>query len=149
MSPDWASALLPLGGVILGFACTLIGQFMVTRETKRQALAKAAAARREERKQAIMAFMDVCQEVGTIAQARHIGGGVPEDVQAKTDLLWVRQRFIDIVGSPSLRRATHELAERLTTAMYRGTPSGVSVREFLREDSDRVIQAAREELGFS
>ncbi|MEU7891954.1 hypothetical protein AB0B45_03695 [Nonomuraea sp. NPDC049152] len=118
------------------------------REKKWEAAAAAEAAFREERKLAILNFLDISQQVGTIAAQRYLKGQVPEDVQAKTDQMWLRQKYIEIAGSPALQRATYEFAERLMTATYRDLPEGVSVRDFLEEGGTPVIQT-REELGFT
>jgi hypothetical protein len=147
--PADLQALLPLGGVLLGAAATLLGQLVATRETKREAKAAVEAAFREERTHAILEFLDVSQQVATIATQRHLGRELPDDVQAKTDQMWLRQRVIEIAGSLTLRRATYAFSERLMAATYRDVPEGVPVREFLEEGRIPVIEAAREELGFA
>ncbi|WP_435192463.1 hypothetical protein, partial [Nonomuraea sp. bgisy094] len=141
--------LLPMGGVLVGAAATLLGQLVATRERKREVDAAGEATMREERKHAILDFLDISQQVGTIAMRRHLGDELPEDVHAKTDLMWLRQKYIEIAGSPALQRVTREFADRLMTATYREVPAGIPLRQYLEEGRTPVIEAAREELGFA
>lgn len=147
--PSVLEMLLPMGGVLAGAAAALLGQLVATRERKSEVAAAADAAIREERKRAIVEFLDISQQVATIATQRHLEDRLPADVQVKTDQLWLRQKYIEVAGSIALRRATYEFSERLMTATYRDIPADVTVDEFLEQGRAPVIQAAREELGFA
>ncbi|MGY0231339.1 hypothetical protein [Longispora urticae] len=144
------ATVLPLIGVALGSAGTLVGQFLATRETKKQARANAAAALRAERKEAILAFLDIVQRVERVAERRYQNDN--RFVEGSPDLtheMWYRQKCIDIVGSRELRGPAYELADRLMKATYGKMPKGVEVWPYIGEKRDPFLKAARTELGVS
>jgi hypothetical protein len=59
----WSATILPLAGVALGSAGTLVGQYLTTRVTVRREEREQAAAERAERKEAIMGFLSSAQTV--------------------------------------------------------------------------------------
>ncbi|MFI1400349.1 hypothetical protein [Streptomyces sp. NPDC020681] len=129
-------------------------QFLWTRTTTAQAQAQAerAAALRAERKDAIRDFFDAAQTVERIAHHRFSNGQHDDDAGSAMHRLWFLQKCTDIVGSPELRGATLEYAERLSKAVWTQRPVDAQesaddrLRDYIGAHRDRFLQAARHEL---
>jgi hypothetical protein len=101
VSSDLLTSLLPLAGVALGSAGTFLGQYLATRETKKQARAAADARLRAERKEAILAFLDACQKVEAAAEDLYQKHDRDEAaVPALTHNMWLQQKYVDIICGP-------------------------------------------------
>jgi hypothetical protein len=145
VSSDVLSSLLPLAGVALGSAGTFLGQYLATRETKKQARAAADARLRAERKEAILAFLDACQKVEAAAEDLYQKHDRDEaTVPALTHYMWLQQKYVDIICGPMLRNTAFLLTERLHSAAY--TRPDTPVWEWVNERRGPFLEAARIEL---
>jgi hypothetical protein len=141
------ATVLPLVGVVLGSAGTFAGQYLATRETKKQADAAAVAATRAERKEAILAFLNVCQKVERAAEHRYqhdnkFVEGSPE----LTHEMWFRQKCLELVAGSRVRSTAFQYADRLMAATYGRLPKGKEVWGFIAEKREPFLDAAKEEL---
>jgi hypothetical protein len=146
VSSDLVSSLLPLAGVALGSAGTFLGQYLATRETKKQARAGAVARLRAERKEAILSFLDACQRVEAAAEDLYLKHDRDEmTIPALTHKMWLQQKYIDIICGRTLRDRAFLLAERLHSAAY--TRPDIPVWDWVNERRAPFLEAARIELG--
>jgi hypothetical protein len=147
VSSDLVTVALPLVGVVLGSAGTFAGQYLATRETKKQADATAVAAARAERKEAILAFLDICQRVERAAEHRYQNDnkfveGSPE----LTHEMWFRQKCLELVAGSPVRSTAFQYADRLMAAAYGRVPAGGAVWDFISEKRQPFMEAAKAEL---
>lgn len=145
------AVIAPLVGVVIGSAGSLGAQYLWARASKAHARAERQAALRTERKEAVREFLDCAQEVERIAH-HNFSGKRDSDAGSTMHDLWYLQKCIDIVGSPELRRATYEYAQRLADAVWKEmptdtqTPADVRLQRFIGDHRDRFLRAARHEL---
>src|SRR5215472_7964775 len=147
VSSDLVSVALPLVGVVLGSAGTFAGQYLATRQTKKQADAAAAAAERAERKEAILAFLNICQKVEHAAEESYTHDN--KFVEGSPDLtheMWFRQKALDLVAGADVRRTAYEYADRLMAATYGRVPERQEVWPFINEKREPFLEAGRQEL---
>jgi hypothetical protein len=146
MSSDWVTAVIPLAGVALGVIGTVAVQYSSTRETSRQAKAAAAAAIRADRIKAVLAFLKVCQKVERFAQ-EHARVDNP-DVNATTDEMWFRHKWVELVSGPTVSLTAFQFADRLNAAVYnsQNIPANQTVYKFINEKRQPFMDAAGEEL---
>jgi hypothetical protein len=146
-----SSVVLPLAGVILGSASTLIGQYLVLRGSARREAAQRTAQQRAERKDAIIGFLSAAER---IEQQR--GQPAGEDASAGDQLVehmhavWLAKKVIELVCSAELAQAAHDYTRELNlgTKNFRGNAGdgGLSARE--RALRAAFLEAARQELGY-
>jgi len=148
---SWSStlpALLTLAGVLLGAIATLVGQYLTTLDAARKARAERAAARRAERKEAIVRFLDIAQDVERLAEDVHHGITDRKAADGQlTHRLWLAQKIVDLVCSEQLRQPTFKFTQLLHEAVWTGPPDGRQPWEFLGDARWAYVQAARRELG--
>jgi hypothetical protein len=148
---SWSTALpalLSLAGVGLGAVATLVGQYLTTLNASRQARAERAAARRAERKEAIVRFLDVAQDVEKLAEDIYNGFTDRKAADGRlTHQLWLAQKIVDLMCSEQLRKPTFEFTQLLHVAVWTGPPEGKQPWEYLGDARWAYMQAARHELG--
>jgi hypothetical protein len=145
VSSDLLSSLLPLAGVALGSAGTFLGQYLASRETKKQARAAADARLRAERKEAILSFLDACQNVEAAAEDLYLEHDRDElAIPALTHKMWLQQKYLDIICGPTLRNRAYLLTDRLHSVAY--TRPDTPVWELVNERRSPFLEAARAEL---
>jgi len=131
----------------IGSAGTFAGQYLATRETKKQADAAAVAAARAERKEAILAFLIICQKVEHAAEHRyHQGNKFVEGSPDLTHEMWFRQKCLELVADSRVRSSAFDYANRLMAATYGRLPEGKEVWSFIAEKREPFLAAAKEEL---
>ena len=78
----WSATILPLAGVVLGSASTLVGQYLTTRVTERRDQREQLTAERAERKEAISGFLSSAQSVESLLDRVTSSGVVYESASA-------------------------------------------------------------------
>jgi hypothetical protein len=146
MSSDWVTEVIPLAGVALGVGGTVVVQYYSTRETSRQAKATADAAIRADRLKAVLAFLKVCQKVERFAQ-EHARVDNP-DVNAATDEMWFRHKWVELVSGPEVSLTAFYFADRLNDAVYerQKIPANQAVYKFINDKRQPFMDAAGAEL---
>jgi hypothetical protein len=142
----WSATILPLAGVALGSAGTLVGQYLTTRVTVRREEREQAAAERAERKEAIMGFLSSAQTVEALLDRCRDDLPLTGD-EARDDLhaLWLSKKGCELVCSGRLAQAAHDYTLTLQHLVLRGLPGEVSAAK--REHRHAFMEAARKELG--
>jgi hypothetical protein len=141
-----STTLLPLAGVALGSAGTLIGQYLSTRVEARRVRFEQFSAERAERKEALMEFLSAAQRVELCLDRLSMGEEL-EDSEKWESLhaLWLAKKVPELVCTPAVAQAAHDY----TLALHRllrgqapeeGAPSKRELRYVF-------IEAARRELG--
>jgi hypothetical protein len=162
MSSTLAPSVFTLAGVALGVVGTLGAQYLATRESRRAAKATAKEALRQERKAAVLAFLDVCQRAENAAEDRAFGREqragpgwsisrsprkpVLPDLDALKQDLWYRQKCIELVAGEDVQSAAFDYAKRLTAALFDAAPTGTKIFGFISDKRLPFIDAARAEL---
>lgn len=152
---SWASVsstVLPLAGVILGSASTLVGQYLALRGGARRDAARQAAEQRAERKEAIVGFLSAAERVEH--QRGQLAVQDRRDLEQLSELMhavWLAKKIIELVCSGELAQAAHDYTRELNSGSKEfarsGGSGGLSVRERkLRAD---FMEAARQELGYA
>jgi hypothetical protein len=152
---SWSSVsatVLPLAGVILGSASTLVGQYLVLRGGARRDAAQRATERRAERKEAIVGFLSAAERVehqrGQLAiRERHASEQLIEQMHT----VWLAKKIIELVCSGEVAQAAHDYTYELNIGSKHfaetGDDGGLSVRE--RELRAVFLEQARQELGYT
>lgn len=139
-----ATTVLPLAGVALGSAGTLIGQYLSTRVEARRARFEQASAERSERKEALMEFLSAAQQVELFLDRLSMGERVEESEKWQyLHSLWLAKKVFELVCSPSVAQAAHDYTLALH-ALLRGQDAGAQSKRELRF---AFMEAARRELG--
>jgi len=147
MSSTLAPSVFTLAGVALGVVGTLGAQYLATRESRRAAKAAAKEALRQERKAAVLAFLDVCQRAENAAEDRAFGREQRADPDALKHDLWYRQKCIELVAGEDVQSTAFDYADRLTVALFDAAPTQTEVFGFIAEERLPFLNAARAELG--
>jgi len=156
---SWAAVsatVLPLAGVALGTAGTLLGQRVATRVDVQRDAFQRAAAQRTERKEAIIGFLSAAERIellrGKIADDNHLSDTV--EIGELIHALWLAKKIIELVCSAQLAQSaqdyTREL-DRCTWKLKRKEWKNASHALSPREHELRVefMEAARRELGYT
>lgn len=147
MSSGLAATVLPLVGVVLGSAGTFSGQYLATRETKKQAKASAVAVGRAELKDEVLKFLEACQRVEQAAEDRFMNGNqFVEGSPQLTHEMWLRQKIIDLIATRRIRDTAYQFTDRLMGAAYGRVPDGVAVWDFVTEKREPFMDAVRDAL---
>jgi hypothetical protein len=146
------SAVLPLAGVVLGLASTLVGQYLALRGGARRDAAQRAAGQRAERKEAIVGFLGAGERIEQ--QRGQLAAGEGSDLEQVTEqvhAVWLAKKVIELVCSGEVARAAHDYRRELNYGSKEfvagGGSGGLSGRE--RELRAAFLEAARRELGFA
>lgn len=155
----WATVsatVLPLVGVALGTAGTLLGQRFATRADARRDALQRADAQRGERKEAIISFLSAAERIETVraSAAYDHDRAADVDIADLTHALWLAKKLIEIVCSAGLAQAAHDYTrelDRCTWRLKRNGWTGISAALTEREHELRVqfMEAARRELGYA
>jgi hypothetical protein len=143
-----AAAFFSLVGVALGTAGTLLSQYLTSRATVRQAQAERSALMRTERKEAIVRFLEIVQQVERFEENLYITGAGRDGPQAAelTHKLWLAQKYIDLICSAQLREPTLRFAGALNESMWNDPPKGQTLWDLLAPSRGDFLTAARQEL---
>jgi hypothetical protein len=108
-----ATTILPLAGVALGSAGTLIGQYLSTRVEARRARFEQASAERSERKEALVEFLSAAQQVELFLDRLSLGERVEESEKWQyLHSLWLAKKVFELVCSPSVAQDAHTESKR-------------------------------------
>lgn len=142
----WSATILPLAGVALGSASTLVGQYLTTRVAVRRDQREQVSAERAERKEAIMGFLSSVQSVELLL-GRGRNGYSSDDNEAWDQLhgLWLSKKSCELVCSARLAQAAHDYTLTLHDLFRSGIPREQSASK--RELRYAFMEAARRELG--
>jgi hypothetical protein len=151
-----SATILPLVGVALGTAGTLLGQRFATQADARRDALQRADAQRAERKEAIIGFLSAAERIETVraSAAYDHDRAADVDIGELTHALWLAKKLIEIVCSAGLAQAAHDYTrelDRCTWRLKRNGWKGVSAALTKREHELRVqfMEAARRELGYA
>ncbi len=140
------ATVLPLAGVVLGSAGTLVGQYLSTRVEARRTRFEQASAERSERKEALMEFLSAAQQVEMCLDRRSMGERVDEsEVWKRLHLLWLAKKVPELVCSPAVAQAAHDYTLALDALLRGRTVADGSPPK--RELRFAFMEAARQELG--
>ncbi|MFD9948941.1 hypothetical protein ACFWYW_52475 [Nonomuraea sp. NPDC059023] len=147
-----APALFSLLGAVVGAAGTFLGTFFATRTTRQQAQTQRIAALRQERKEAILAFLDVAQDMQVhtymLWHRRDVLGAereIRQQSSAYSKQVWRLHRRLSLVGSRGLLSASHTYVEALDSAMWT-LEEGTTFWDHIDPIQDGFLDAARTEL---
>ncbi|MEV5967161.1 hypothetical protein AB0L70_35655 [Kribbella sp. NPDC051952] len=147
----WLSVLGTLLGAVIGSLTTIVSQRYSQREAERkdriaqlEAERKDRVARVAERRdgchEAIVAFLEVYQE---IESAANNDGPRSEEL---TRRLWILHNRLALIASGRLSESLGGLADALNSTYWNGAPDGLRAYEHLYEPLKRFRIAARAEL---
>ncbi|MEV5570725.1 hypothetical protein AB0L06_11785 [Spirillospora sp. NPDC052269] len=141
-----STTVLPLAGVVLGSAGTLVGQYLSTRVEARRTRFEQDKAERSERKEALMEFLSAAQQVEMCLDRLSMGEQLDEsEVWKQLHLLWLAKKVPELVCSPSTAQAAHDYTFALDGLVRgRSAAEGAPAKRELRF---AFIEAARQELG--
>ncbi|MFC5180581.1 hypothetical protein [Actinomadura harenae] len=141
-----STTVLPLAGVALGSAGSLVGQYLSTRVEVRRTTFEQAKAERSERKEALMEFLAAAQQVEMCLDRRSMGERVEEpEAWDLLHKLWLAKKVPELVCSPGVAQAAHDYTHALD-ALVRGR-AAVEGGSSKRELRFAFMEAARGELG--
>jgi len=150
-----SATILPLAGVVLGTAGTLLGQRFVTHADARRDALQRAGAQRAERKEAIIGFLSAAERIEAIRTnvADDLSHAGDVEIGDLTHALWLAKKVIELVCSAEVAQAaqdyTRELDRctwKLKRSDWKGNSPDLSPRE--RELRVDFMEAARRELGY-
>lgn len=150
-----SATILPLAGVALGSAGTLLGQRMTTQADLQRATAERTAAQRTERKDAIIGYLAAAECIeqlrGTSASGQHQADKA--DLAERTHALWLAKKLIELVCSADLAQAAQDYTRALDSTTWaladqgwKGASRALSPRE--HELRVEFMETARRELGY-
>lgn len=157
-----APAIFSLLGVAVGTAGSLLGVYFSTRTAKEQAKAQREAELRLERKEIILEYLKEAEDMqkfirsiwddrGSLATDEELS----REASARSHQLWIYQKKIHIVASRRLREACLAFTEKLDACLGfteepgDPIPDGTNLWLFINDESDKFLDTARDELGFS
>ncbi|MBG6092631.1 hypothetical protein [Actinomadura viridis] len=141
-----STTILPLAGVALGSAGTLVGQYLSTRVEARRARFEQASAERGERKEALMEFLSAAQQVELCLDRLSMGEQLEESEKWQhLHTLWLAKKVPELVCTPQVAQAAHDYTLALH-ALLRGQAAEAGARP-KRELRFAFMEAARQELG--
>ncbi|GAA2646074.1 hypothetical protein GCM10010399_94610 [Dactylosporangium fulvum] len=140
-----SAVVLPLVGVVLGTAGTLVGQFLATRGERRRHTADLAAAARAERKQAVVDFLSAAQRVErVIDNAQHRSHSADRDtVDELLHSLWLSKKLLELVCGHDVASTAH----RFTSTLENMARGGADLTDRQRANRAEFMESARCELG--
>ncbi|MFF5263522.1 hypothetical protein ACFY4C_31740 [Actinomadura viridis] len=143
-----ATTILPLAGVALGSAGTLIGQYLSTRVEARRARFEQDSAERAERKEALMEFLSAAQQVELCLDRLSMGEQVEESEKWQhLHALWLAKKVPELVCNPQVAQAAHDYTLALHTLLRGDAAEAGALPK--RELRFAFIEAARQELGMA
>jgi len=143
-----ATTILPLAGVALGSAGTLIGQYLSTRVDARRARFEQVSAERAERKEALVEFLSAAQQAELCLDRVSLGERLEESEKWQhLHTLWLAKKVPELVCTPPVAQAAHDYTLALH-ALLRGqaAEAGAPSKRDLRF---AFMEAARGELGMT
>lgn len=148
MTASVVALIASLIGGLIGAGGTLASQRLSLRATAQQRDAERHVRLRDERKAALIEFLDAVQLVERLVERRWRTGNIPKEGGDAIHRLWLQQKVLDIIGGHRLRKAALDFAQRLSDGLYaenlKRDYSGL--RDFLNDDRNAFLEAARREL---
>ena len=150
-----SATVLPLAGVALGTAGTLLGQRMTTRADLQRATAERSAAVRAERKDAIIGYLAAAENIEQLRGASAGGHHQVDkaDLAERAHALWLAKKLIELVCSADLAQAAQDYTRALDSTTWaladqgwKGASRALSPRE--HELRVELMETARRELGY-
>jgi hypothetical protein len=142
---DLLGTALPLVGVALGTVGTLTGQYLATRGAARRHAEERAAALREERKSAVVDFLDKVQHVEQLLDARDRHRAEPEaEAESRMHAAWLAKKVIELFCSNDTAAIAHRYTSILNQRVWQPSDGQVETQRDLRAE---FMEAARRELG--
>jgi hypothetical protein len=137
-----------LGGTAFGSAFTLFANRQTRRQTEKLALEAKQSALRDDRRDAIYAFIEAAQEVD-----RHVDAMTQnehredEPARAAMHQLWYRYNCIKVLASERLGQAAQDFTWRLHCALWLPLPSEYEdVYVYMTEERNNFMEVAAREL---
>lgn len=144
----WAPAIA-LAGVVLGVVVTFIGQILTRRQASILSVDNQKAALRSDRREAIYRFLEAAAPVYELVSVKAEYSDLEfRDKMDKAQAdLWFRQRCIDVVCRPELRKAASRYAKTLEQVLFRGLPTeGLILGDYIADFERDFFDLARKEL---
>jgi hypothetical protein len=141
----WSATILPLAGVALGSASTLVGQYLTTRVAVRREQREQSTAERAERKEAILGFLSSAQSVELLLDRSPNGHAHDSGARDELHALWLAKKACELVCSAQLAQAAQDYTLTLHDLLRSGIPTEQPATK--RELRYAFIEAARTELG--
>lgn len=137
-----------LAGAAIGSAVTLYTQSSSRRHTDKLALEAKKSALRDDRRDAVYAFIEAGQEVDRHIDAQDQTGHRDDDAaRAAMHRMWYRLNCMKVLGNQPLFEAADRLTWRMHCALWEGTPPEYpNVYAFMSEERDKFIAVATQEL---
>jgi hypothetical protein len=140
-------------GVAIGSAFSFVTVVVTNWTTASQARQQRRTLIRQERKAAILAFVEIGQEVERLAELRFQDQEIA-NATASTDRMWVLLRSLDLVATAQLRAPASSYAWGLNDAVYKKLTDVLVEKDMTYEDiyaflgakRDPFLDAARREL---
>jgi hypothetical protein len=136
----WLVLLGTVLGTVIGSTGTLLSQHLASRATEKRERLTREAQRREQRREAIEAFLGAAQEVDRVASHHD------ERPSEVIHQLWLCYHRLAVLSTEQLQRPLKEFADALNTIFWTGAPDGLEVWEHLHNPRERFGLAARVEL---
>jgi hypothetical protein len=118
--PSVSATVLPLAGVILGSASTLVVQYLALRGGARRDAAQRAAEQRAERKEAIIGFLSAAERIEH--QRGQLAARDDRDLEQITEQMhavWLAKKIIELVCSGDVAQAAHDYTRELNSGGVR------------------------------
>jgi hypothetical protein len=146
-----SSTVLPLAGVVLGSAGTLLGQLLAQRGDIRRDEAQQAREWRAERKDAIVGFLSAAERTEqyrgqqAAAHGREIG-----ELSELLHAVWLAKKIIELVCSAELAQAAQDYVRELDRCCreFVGNPGAEAFPRQERRLRGEFMELARQEMGF-
>lgn len=160
---DWAvlgPAVFSLVGVAVGALGSVGGVLLTQRTTKQQAAAQLLTARRAEKKEAILAYLDVVEDSWVLMDGlwdrRPLVSKAGEPLEAedverekyrRNHDVWYHQTRINLVTPNLVRKAALRLTQSIYDATYHPEKIETGLWEHVGPVQAAFLEAARNDLG--
>lgn len=138
-----STVVVPLVSVGVGAFVALLSTYLTNRVAKKSR----GAALRAERKEAIVAFLDVAQGVEQAAEQRYLYGELPDDAASRIHQMWFRQKCIQLVCTSGTNNKAIDFGNKMKYGCYGDLPDTVTAWDFVEGDRNEFLATARQELG--
>ncbi|GAA4866797.1 hypothetical protein [Actinomycetospora straminea] len=161
---DWAvlgPAVFSLVGVAVGALGSFGGVLITQRTTKQQAAVQLAAARRTEKKDAILAYLDVVEDswvlmdglwgrrplVSKAGEPLDDAADVEREKHRRNNDVWHHQNRLNLVTPEPVRTAARTLTQRIYEATYHADQVETVLWKHVSPAEAEFLEAARKDLG--
>ena len=159
---DWAQltpAIFSLVGVAVGAVGSFLGTIFVQRTAKEQAKAEFLAARREERKVVVLAYLDAVEDSWVLMDGLWgrrplvAKGGEPLDPgdvdrekQLRNHDVWHHQTRVNLVAPEDVRSAALALTKKIYVATFHPDRVETGLWQYLNPAQSAFLATARKDL---